>query len=458
MVLDRYREVLALPGALAFSAAGVVARAPMAMVGISLILMVRMLYGSYSLAGAVSAVSVISFAIGAPILARLVDRFGQARTMIPAILISATSLIVGIFAALHLMPPIYLMVLASISGFTSGSMGALVRARWAVIVKGPGQLQAAYALEAAFDELVFVLGPVAATLLTAAIHPAAGLWTAVVLMVTGSFAFLLQTKTQPPVSKHQKGVRQESVMRNPAMIVLASTFVGTGALFGATDLSVVAFTDELGRSQLAGIILATMSFGSLISAVIYGARVWKTPMARLFLISVGLLAAGVSTFYFAPSLWVLMIFMFIAGLMISPTLTNVNTAVEKITPPRRLTEGLTWMSTAMTVGVSLGSALTGPVIDSHGHSGGFVMTVIFGWVMFLAAAVGVKALKNALDKDDLKKHEATIVQTESDRDGADGRRPDDSFSRASPPAEGNETGDNPDDSPGGGTGERPEKE
>ncbi len=397
-MLRRYFEVLSIPGALGFSLAGVVARAPMSMVGISLVLMVRLLYGNFATAGAVSAVSVVSFAIGAPILAGLVDRYGQLQVMLPSILISAATLVTGVVLALNLAPIPYLMVAASISGLTSGSMGALVRARWARIVNGPGQLQAAYALEAAFDELVFVLGPVAATLLTASVHPAAGLITAVILMLSGSITLLLQTKTQPPVGLQTSTESKRSVMRNPAMLVLVITFAGTGALFGSSDLSVVAFADELGMSQLAGVLLAVMSAGSLLSAVAYGAVVWKMPMWRLFLVSVGLLAAGVSTFYFAPSLWVLLIFMFIAGLTIAPTLTNVNTIVEKIIVPERLTEGLTWMSTGLTLGVAFGSAIAGPVIDVHGHRGGFFLTLLFGWIMFFAALVGVRVVRRSLQQ------------------------------------------------------------
>ena len=52
-----YGRILSRPGALRFSAAGLLARFPMSMVGISTILAVQDLYGSYSAAGAVSAFS-----------------------------------------------------------------------------------------------------------------------------------------------------------------------------------------------------------------------------------------------------------------------------------------------------------------------------------------------------------------------------------------------------------------
>ena len=93
-----YNAILTRPGARAFTSAGLIARFPMSMVGISTILAVEELYGSYTAAGLVSAASFVALAIGAPILARCVDRYGQSRVMLPAVLISATSL-AGLIAA-----------------------------------------------------------------------------------------------------------------------------------------------------------------------------------------------------------------------------------------------------------------------------------------------------------------------------------------------------------------------
>ncbi len=378
--------------------AGILARVPMTFVGISLILMVRSVYGSYTLAGLISASNVIAYAICAPILSRLVDRFGQAQVMIPSMSISSLAMFGMILCGLNQAPPTVLVVLAVINGATAGSMGAMVRARWANTVHTARELQSAYAMESAFDEMVFVLGPVMATMLSASVHPTAGLWVGLFFMVFGSMAFLLQTKTQPPITPKVKGQKRTSVMRNPAMIVLAFTYVGTGAMFGSIDLSVVANAEAAGVSSIAGAILAAMSFGSMLSALVYGARSWSLPLWKLFFIGVTLLAIGVSPFYLAPNLWVLAVMMFIAGIAIAPTMTNVNTIVQKVVPSARLTEGLTWMSTAMTLGTSMGSAVAGPVIDNYSYHGGYLVILGFGIAMFLAAAIGYPVLKKAIQK------------------------------------------------------------
>ncbi len=275
--------------------------------------------------------------------------------------------------------------------------------------RNPGQLQAAYAMEAAFDELVFVLGPVVATLAAATVHPAAGLWIAVFFQVFGTTAFLLQTKTQPPFNPSLRGQKRPSVLRRPAMIVLALTYVATGAVFGAIDLSVVANSDAVNMSFAAGMILGAMSLGSMLSALYYGSKVWHPPLWKLFMIGVLLIAVGVSTFVLAPNLIVLAILMFVAGMSVAPTMTNVNTIVQRISPPDRLTEGLTWMSTAMTLGVSFGSGIAGPVIDHAGYHGGFLVVLGYGWVMVLVAAIGYKKLRSQIIE-----HEPPSLESLSD--------------------------------------------
>lgn len=396
-MFSKYREILSIPGALRFSLAGLTARFSMALVGISTILMIRGLYGNYALAGIVSGASVIAFAIGAPLLSRMVDAHGQARVMIPAILTSATATVGLIFAAMHHAPLVLLLVLSAVAGALAGSMGSLVRARWAFVTQRPGQIQAAYSLEAAFDEVAFVLGPVIATLACTSIHPTAGLWLTAIINVVGALWFLSQKQTEPPARRRIKVKGERPLMLHPVMIVLAFTYVGAGALFGANDLAVVAFTDEQGLPGIAGVLLAVFAFGSLMGALVYGTRTWRWPLWKLFIVGIFALAIGASTFVLASSIPVLALIMVLTGLVIAPTMTNVSTIVQRIMPANRLTEGLAWMSTAMNIGVSVGSGMTGPIIDSSGAHGGFLVVIGSAWLMVLAAMIGLRALRRGTE-------------------------------------------------------------
>ena len=63
-----YRDIFAAPGAAAFSAAGFLARVPMAMVGIGIVTMFSQLRGDYGLGGALAAVFALSNAVITPMV------------------------------------------------------------------------------------------------------------------------------------------------------------------------------------------------------------------------------------------------------------------------------------------------------------------------------------------------------------------------------------------------------
>src|SRR5246500_712957 len=87
--LRPYAEIFKVPGAWRFSAAGVIGRMPMAMFGLGTVLLISSVTGRYGLAGAVSAAGSLGYAIITPQLARLMDRLGQRRVLLPVIAVFA---------------------------------------------------------------------------------------------------------------------------------------------------------------------------------------------------------------------------------------------------------------------------------------------------------------------------------------------------------------------------------
>jgi len=405
-VTSSYARILSRPGALQFSAAGFLARFPMSMVGISTILTVQSLYGNYTSAGGVSAALVVATAVGAPVLARLVDARGQSRVMLPAVLGSALGM-VGMITAAGLRAPLWVLVaLALVAGGLGGSMGSLVRSRWTTVLDSPDDIHTAFSLEAALDEVVFVVGPVAATALcTSAALPVTSGWVAALCLHLGGGLWLLsQRATEPPAhgpgpasaAPHPGPARTAtSALRHGAVLAVVAVFLGSGALFGANDVTAVAFATEQGRPSSSGLVLAAWALGSLSAALVYGSRTWAWPMWRQFLVGVLALALGASTFILAGSVPVLMVLMLVTGMSIAPTVTVGNHIVQAVTPRDQLTEGLTWVGTAMNVGVSLGSLLAGRLVDTHGSRGGYVLVTVFAWLSVLVALATIGVVRRA---------------------------------------------------------------
>ena len=398
-MLSPYLGVLRLERAWRFSAAGLVLRLPMSMVGISIILLVRAQYGSYALAGAVSAVNIIATACCAPALARLVDRRGQSRVMGPSWAVSSAAMAALLACAAVRAPEWLLFVSGAVAGATWGAPGALVRSRWAAVLDRADQLTTAYAYESAMDELVYILGPVLSTVLGTLVHPGAGVLLSVVFLAVGGALFLSGRDSEPePTGGREHGGRG-SVIRMPTVAVMALTYIGMGTMLGANDVAVVAFAAERGVPAMSGVLLAVSSAASLLAGLVYGARSWRWPTWRLYKVCVVAIALGATAYLAAYGLWTMALVMSVTGMAYAPTMTNVNMIVQKTVPPHRLTEGLTWMSTSLNMGASLGSALAGPAVDAGGSYGGYLVTVGSAWAMVLLMAAGVRALGKATAED-----------------------------------------------------------
>ncbi len=420
MSRNPYVDVLRVPGAAAFSAAGGVARLPNAMVAIGTVLMVQDSTGSYAVAGRVSAVLVVAQALGSPQVARFVDRAGQRAVLLPLLLVTTAGLLGLVGAASAGAPEWVLMLLAVVAGASQGSYGAYVRARWTHVLRDPRDLHTAFSLEAAVDELAFIVGPIVATVLATAVISSGALIVAAVVGLAGGLVFLMQRATEPPVRRFaaadaaaSSDVRvvtraddgtiveelpaatqsRRPVILAPGMPALAAVFLAMGTIFGAVDVATVAFATEQGARGMAGLVLAAFALGSMISGLAYGAVHWSSRLSTRFAIGTAVLAAGVSLFLTAHTKLSLAIAMSLTGFAIAPTLVNGNAMVQSLVPSNRLTEGLAWVGTSIGAGAALGSWLAGTRIDAVGSSGGFWVAMIAGWACAVLAVVALPQLR-----------------------------------------------------------------
>ncbi len=408
-----YRDILSIPGALAFSAAGMLARSGGAMMGLGIVLMVSSLYGSYALAGALAAANAVAWAVGTALLSNLVDQYGQRRVMYPAAVASALSLAVVVVLAVLGLPAWTLFLPAVVSGFTGGSPGALVRARWNHVTSEPHQLHAAFSLESTLDEVTFVIGPVVATALSTGVHPAAGLVAPVVLSLAGAQLFYSQRATEPPPSPRPGGVGRawrQFILFTPGVAVVVAVNLLIGCVFGSIDVSVVAAASTWDVRAASGIVLAVFSAASGLAGLLYGARTWHSPLPGRF--AVGVVALFVCTLglFAANSVLLLSGVGLLVGATVAPTLINGNTLIGRLVPRERLTEGLAWMGTGIGIGAAAGSSVSGALIDADGYHSGFLSVGAFAAAAALIAVTFLRTLRRA------ERRVAEADAPDSDRD------------------------------------------
>ena len=67
--------------------------------------------------------------------------------------------------------------------------------------------------------------------------------------------------------------------------------------------------------------------------------------------------------------------------------------IERIVPPAKLTEGLTWLVTGLSIGVAVGAAGSGWLVDAHGARSGFWLAIAAGAVVLGSAVQSYRHLK-----------------------------------------------------------------
>ena len=383
-MLDSYGRVLRRPGALAFSGAGLVARLPISMVGLGIVLLVEERTGSYGLAGTVSATFVLAEAAFAVLHGRWVDHFGQFPVLPNAISVFGARLAAMMLAGEQDWARPWTYVFAALAGAALPQVGASVRTRWSHLLDDSGEKQTAFALEAVLDEVVFVVGPVLVTLLATTWHPVAGLTTAVVTGVVGTFAFALQRSTEPPARRTSpSGVRAPMPWR--LVLPLALVCLTLGALFGAAEVTTVAFAEEQGRRWVAGWLLAAWSFGSLVAGLVTGAIAWRSGPEHRLRWGSAAMALAMVPLPFIGSVPLMAVVLLVGGLSIAPTLIGTMTMVEQHVPSGRLTEGMAILHTGIVAGVAPGASIAGLVVDRSGASAAYVVALAGGVLGALVA-------------------------------------------------------------------------
>src|SRR4051794_6947447 len=162
-MLSSYRSVLSRPGALRFSAAGLVGRLPLSMAGLGMLLLVQADTGSYARGGSVSAAYMVANAVAALPLARLLDARGQGRLLALGSVLFGVAMVALVVTVRGDWPLWTTYAAAAVAGATLPPIDACVRTRWAHVLDRADEVETAYAFEAVVDESVFITGPIVVT-------------------------------------------------------------------------------------------------------------------------------------------------------------------------------------------------------------------------------------------------------------------------------------------------------
>ncbi len=413
-MLAPYRAIFAAPGAKGFSAAGAIGRLPLSMLGIGIVTMISQVTGRYGLAGGLTATLALAAACFGPQVSRLVDRHGQRRVLRPVAAVTVTA-VAALLVCVRTGAPDWALYACAAAAGTTPSLGSMVRSRWAALYRGSPLLHTAYSHESVVDELCFIVGPVVSIGLSTAWFPEAGPLLAVVCLAVGVVWLTAQHGTEPaphPPEHHTGG----SVLRSAGLRVLVATFTATGAIFGAVDVATVAFAQQQGHKAAASVVLAVYALGSCLAGVVFGLARPSQNAAKRFAVGVAAMALSMIPLQLSGSLPALGLALFVSGLTIAPTMVTAMALVEQLVPRSKLTEGMTWTSTGLAVGVAIGASAAGTVVDAAGPAAGYTVPLAAGALALAVAVLGYRRLVPAPEREGRRADEDD-AHDEQDRRG-----------------------------------------
>lgn len=382
-----YRDIFRVPGVGGFVTASLIGRMPMAMLSLATVFLVTEVTGSYATAGAVSAAGALCFALLVPQLGYAIDRLGQRRVLRPLALAFGVAGLLFVLAAQADAPVWLLFVTGALFGASMPPLGAMVRARWSHLAGADPSgtlLRSSYSFESVLDEMIFVVGPLLVSAVVL-LHPSAGVVAVSVFGLAGGLLLAAQRRTEPPVLPPRATTSR--ALSVPGLRLMCAAYLCVAGMFAGWELSTIAFVDEHGSPWMVGAVMATYALGSAVGGLWYGARNWRLPLDRRFLLALAAVVGGIGPLWAMPGVAALWAFSVFSGFLIAPTVIAAYSLVREGVPAETLTEGMTWMSTAVGLGKALGVLVAGLVIEAHGARWGYAFTVGCG-LLALAIAVG----------------------------------------------------------------------
>jgi MFS family permease len=357
------------------------ARLPLSVMGVLLVLQARDLDMSYAFAGLATGAFTLGMAAGSPIMGRLVDGHGQTVVLTLSCL-GASAAIIAIAQVPSTLPGL-LIPLALVVGLAQPPVAACVRVNWTRMRFGADR-DALFALDIATQQVCYIVGPALLLWLSESSGTSAALVASGILLAVTTTALALTPETRAVGPSPRSGrIAKSGALSDPGVrSVLAATAV-LGVGFGALEIGIVAIAEESSDGVSLAVLFAVWAVGAMIGCLWWASKAgtWDHLSAARAL----LVATTASSLLFAVHLpdWLLVLNLIVSGVVISPILVILYGMMTDVSPADTLTEAYAWEVTGMAVGVALGTAASGLIVD-HVSIG---TVFIFGSAAVLATIV-----------------------------------------------------------------------
>jgi len=374
--LKNYWHLINRPGVARVLFSQLLARFPYGMVSIAFVIQIQHSYHSYALAGLVIGAETVGVGISGPLLGRWLSRFGVRKVLLTCALTSASSIVV--IAFIHL-PAIVLVLLAALAGMLSPPVQSAARTTYPTLIEEEKHTML-FGLDATLQEIIWIFGPIIATLLASQFAPEVAMVTLSVILVLGVLWFLSNAEVTRTKFERPTG-RLGGVLKNPTVRAnVAMGFLLVGSFAGVEVGVVGVFTNQ---RAMAGLVISMFSIGSIIGGLIFSQI---NQSKKSFAIYAAILTAGFALTLINPTNpWWLSACLVVAGLGVAPFLGMLAAVISFSLNSSETSEAYGWVNTGQMVGYSLAAAITGIVIDAVSAPAALGVSIAFAFATFAVA-------------------------------------------------------------------------
>lgn len=363
--MPSYSSVLSRPGVARVMGTQLLARFAFGMMSLAIILHVQQMYDSYTIAGIALGAETIGAAISGPLLARRLSRWGTRRVIR---IVAAVSSAMLIFIAFYNGPAIWTILACLVVGLTSPPIQQVARSVYPSLISSK-QTSYLFSLDATLQELLWVFGPVLATMITATYNSASAVVFMALVQVIGTYLFSQNPEIaamKVPKSKRRMG----GILKKP--IVMANVLINMSlvASFGGAEVGTVAV---LGIAA-SGIVIAALSLGSIIGGFGFGHRA-RTKWALLKFVSIVLVGFGAVFINPTDLVWITACW-FVAGIGVAPAFATMASMISVSFGTADSAEAYGWANTAQLLGFAGGAAIAGFVIDNFAPEAAWYINLV----------------------------------------------------------------------------------
>jgi MFS family permease len=392
LTLSGYKALLVSRPVRQLLVSSLVARMPLGMNSVALLLLIRGSSGSFAVAGAaVGAYSLVRACV-VPGQGALIDRLGPRWFLAPCAVAQGVLLVGVVFAVRSGGSAALIVSLSGLAGGFTPPLSACLRSLWGRVIGEEAARDVAYTVDATSQEVIWVLGPLLVALLVGIASPAVAVLCSAAIGALGTAYFDALPDVRAWRTPDLGGQGPTGALRSPGLRILLLCAALTGVSWGAVQVSLPALAVQAGSPEAAGVLLGIWGLGSVIGGFLSGARAWRSSPDSRYVVLLWLSALGGALLVAADSIHVAVVLSLVAGLTLSPLNSCQWSLIDRVALPGTTAEAFSWDIGVIGAGMAAGTVAAGLLADGAGLWASFFVACASSSVAAALAMAGRRVI------------------------------------------------------------------